>query len=71
MDLQRGDLVKIRDNGRIVTHITPRWAYECVGEVVRLNDRSVTIKLLHYSPGENVRADYADVLPLSRTPDTP
>ena len=61
MDLQPGDVVEIRDNGRIVTHITPRWTYGCSGEVVRLNDRSVTIRLLHYSPGEIIRADYADV----------
>jgi hypothetical protein len=66
MDLHKGDIVEITDNGRIVTHVTPRWAYGCSGEVIRLNDRSVTIKLLHYSPGEIVRADYADVRPLLR-----
>lgn len=71
MDLQRGDLVTIRDNGRIVTHTTPRWTYGCSGEIIRLNDRSVTIKLMSYAPGEIVRADYADVQLLRRRQDTP
>ena len=57
-----GDKVKIVDNGKIVTHNTPRWAYGETGLVVRLNDRTATIELLSYYPGERIRADYADII---------
>lgn len=57
-----GDRVKIIDNGKIVTHNTPRWAYGEIGRVVRLNDRTVTVELLTYYPGEKIRVDYDDVL---------
>ena len=57
-----GDLVKIVDNGGIVTHFTPRWSYGEIGRVVRLNDKTVTVVLLTYYPGEKIRVDYEDVL---------
>ena len=56
-----GDLVRIFDNGKIVTHHTPRWAYGEIGRVVRLNERTVTISLLGWYGGERVRADWQDV----------
>ena len=59
--IQAGNLVKIRDNGKIVTHHTPRWSYGEMGHVVRLNDQTITISLLGRYEGEKVRADYADV----------
>lgn len=61
MDLQVGDAVWIRDNGRIHTHITPRWALGDVAEVIRLNDRSLTVRLLHRER-ETIRVDYADAI---------
>ena len=64
-----GDIVKVRDNGRIVTHNTPRWAYGELGKVVRLNDFTVTISLLGCYDGEKIRADYADVMIIRRTGD--
>ncbi len=59
--IRNGGLVKIRDNGKIVTHHTPRWSYGEMGHVVRLNDQTITISLLGRYEGEKVRADYADV----------
>ena len=56
-----GDIIEIYDNGRIFTHNTPRWAYGTAGRVVRLNDKTATIDLLTFSPGERIRADYADI----------
>ena len=40
-----GDVVKIRDNRFIETHITPRWAYGYSGTVIRSNRLSYTVKL--------------------------
>lgn len=40
-----GDRVKIRDNRFIETHITPRWAYDYSGTVIRVNKLSYTVKL--------------------------
>ena len=56
-----GDKVKIVDNGKIFTHFTPRWSYGEIGRVVRLNDKTVTVELLTYYPGEKIRADYDDI----------
>ena len=56
-----GDLIKIRDNGKFFTHNTPRWSYGEIGRVIRLNDRTVTVELLTYYPGEKIRVDYDDI----------
>ena len=40
-----GDRVKIQDNRFIETHITPRWAYNYQGTVIRSNKLSYTVKL--------------------------
>ena len=56
-----GELVDVFDNGRIVTHNTPRWAYGTTGRVLRLNDKTATIELVTYCPGERIRVDYADI----------
>lgn len=60
MDIRIGDRVRIRDNGWITTHITPRWSYFHHGTVVRLNDLSVTVELDDYDH-ERIRVDYDDV----------
>lgn len=57
-----GDKVKIIDNGKTVTHNTPRWSYGEIGMVIRLNDRTVTVELITYYPGERIRVDYDDIL---------
>lgn len=40
-----GDVVKIRDNRFIETHITPRWSYGYSRTVIRVNKLSYTVKL--------------------------
>ena len=55
-----GDRVEIVDNGRFVSAYTPRWSHRYKGEVVRLNDRTVTIRLDDYD-GMKIRVDYDDV----------
>lgn len=60
-DYRVGTLVRIRDNQRIVTHITPRWAYGLIGEIVRVNNLSLTVRLVGGS-GEQIRVDYVDAL---------
>lgn len=62
MKLEAGAIVKIVDNGRIVTHITPRWTYGYCGTVVRLNDLSVSVKLAGPYEGETVRVNYPDLI---------
>ena len=57
-----GERVKIFDNGWRTTHITPRWSYRYKGEVIRLNDLSVTIRLDDFE-GMKIRVDYDDVKP--------
>lgn len=57
-----GERVKIVDNRLLTTHITPRWAYQYKGEVIRLNDKSITVKLDDYD-GMRIRVDYEDVQP--------
>lgn len=64
-DFRIGDRVKIIDNKRFVTHITPRWAYYHFGKIVRLNDLSVTVELDDYDH-EHIRVDYDDVLVVGR-----
>lgn len=55
-----GTMVLIRDNGRIVTHHTPRWSYGCTAEIVRVNRVTLTVQLLDYYPGERIRIDLWD-----------
>lgn len=62
MEPKVGDRVKIVDNGRWVSHITPRWSYHYRGEVIRLNDMSVTIRLDDFD-GMKIRVNYEDVQP--------
>jgi hypothetical protein len=57
-----GERVEIFDNGWCTTHITPRWAYRYKGEVVRLNDLSITVRLDDFE-GMKIRVDYDDVKP--------
>ena len=61
-----GERVEIFDNGWRTTHITPRWAYRYKGEVIRLNDLSVTIRLDDFE-GMKIRVDYDDVKPEGMT----
>ena len=67
-DLRVGARVQIRDNGWMVTHITPRWSYRYHGTIVRLNDQSVTIELDDFDH-ERIRVNYEDVYVLGRADD--
>ena len=60
-----GERVEVVDNGWLTTHITPRWAYHYKGEVIRLNDLSITIRLDDFD-GMKIRVDYEDVQPEDR-----
>lgn len=67
MDIDKfrvGDVVKIRDNRFIETHITPRWAYEYSGTVIRSNRLSYTVKL--DNTNWKVRVNEEDMILLER-----
>ena len=59
-----GDVVKIRDNRFIETHITPRWAYGYSGMVIRSNRLSYTVKL--DNTDWKVRVNEEDMILLER-----
>ena len=61
-----GERVEIFDNGWRTTHTTPRWAYRYKGEVIRLNDLSITVRLDDFD-GMRIRVDYDDVKPEGMT----
>lgn len=60
-DYRVGALVRVQDNQRIVTHITPRWAYGQIAEIVRVNKLSLTVKLPGFT-GERFRIDFVDAV---------
>lgn len=62
-DYRVGALVRVVDNQRIVTHITPRWAYGQIGEIVRVNRLSLTVRLIS-GASERIRVDFIDALVL-------
>ena len=59
-----GDVVKVRDNRFIETHITPRWAYGYSGTVIRSNKLSYTVKL--DNTDWKVRVNEEDMILLER-----
>ena len=59
-----GDVVKIRDNRFIETHITPRWAYGYSGMIIRSNRLSYTVIL--DNTDWKVRVNEEDMILLER-----